>query len=242
MKSGSGRTASVFALSALLLASLGSPAEANNPRNPQVVFNGASLQTYLNGVGQTINVATDQFDIPCWSTTVSNNATFTIQLELTGNPAGNAVGVYNCSDGPAPTLYEIFPGVASQGWFAVASFNVGGPGNLVVNVFNNSAVLVSNTAYAGVDASNFGFYLASSFGGPVAVYYSQDARNFGGDPQALVYAGTGTSAGQWWLAFEDEAFSISDKDFDDFVMFMESVNKPVPAIQTTWGGLKVRLN
>jgi hypothetical protein len=237
MKLDSGRIIRVLTLSALI-ASFGSPALATNPRNPQVVFNGASLQAYFNSVGQTINVNTDQFDIPCWSTTVSNNATFTIQLELGGNAAGNSVGVYNCSSPGVPTLYEIFPGAAAPGWFAVASFNVGGPGNLVVNVFNSSAILVSNTAYAGVDASNFGFYLQGPSG---ANYYSQDARN-GGDPQALVYAGTGTSAGQWWLAFEDVTFAASDKDFDDFVMFMESVNKPVPTLQTTWGGVKVRLN
>lgn len=236
MKPGSGRIASVFLTSALLFATLGSPAEANNPRSPQVALNGASLQAYLNSVGQTINVYTDQFDIPCWSTTVSNNATFTIQLELAGNATGNSVGVYNCGDA-APALYEIFPGAAQPGWFAVASFNVGGPGNLVVNVFNSSAILVSSTAYSGVNSSNFGFYLQDP---DANVYYSQDARN-GGDPQALVYAGTGTSVGQWWLAFEDSPFAASDQDFDDFVMFMESVNKPVPAIQTTWGGVKVRL-
>ena len=222
-------------LSFLALATLVVPAAswANNPRNPQVVLNGATLQAYFNSVGQTINVNTDQFDIPCWSTTVSGNSTFTIQLELAGNAGGNAVGLYNCSAG-VPTLFQVFPGAASPGWFAVAHFQ---GGNLVVTLFDNNAIIQGQNFYAGVDAQNFGFYLQ----GPNGTFYTQDARN-GGAPQALVYAGTGTETGQWWLAFEDVPYNAGDDDFDDFVMFMESVNKPLPTVPATWGDIKTRFD
>jgi hypothetical protein len=219
----------------IAVAAAAGPSWALGPRVPQIVFNGASLQNYFNSVGQTINVNTDQMDVQAWATTVSNNATFTIQLELAGNAAGNSVGVYNTTGGPNPTLFEIFPGSAGVGWFAVASFNVGGPGNLKVNLFDNNANFVSQTSYSGINSNSFGFYLMDP---SPTVFYGEDSRN-GGAAQALVYSGTGTSAGQWWLAFEDTPFGVGDDDFDDFVVFMESVNAPVPTIQTTWGYLKL---
>ena len=90
-------------------------------RAPQVVVNGGTLQGYLNVIGEAINVGTDQQDVQRWQSTVSNNSTFTIQVELTGNAAANTLGIYNASN-PAPPLYQVFPGAATTGWFAVASF------------------------------------------------------------------------------------------------------------------------
>jgi hypothetical protein len=77
--------------------------------------------------------------------------------------------------------------------------------------------------------------------GPGGLFYTQDARNPGGLAQVLTYAGTGINAGNWWLCFEDlERFNGSgDDDFNDGVLFCESVN-PTPVSKTTWGSLKAR--
>lgn len=201
-------------------------------RVPQVSVTPTRLQDYFDSVGQTINAYTDQYDIQCWSTTVSNNATLTLMVELTAGLAPvNAFGIYNCASGPNPATYQVFPGAAEAGWFAVASFFPSG--QLVVNLFDASASLVSTSTYTGVDRHNFGFYLQNTGG----TYYSEDSRN-GGHAQALTYAGTGASAGQWWICWEDLPFSQADFDFEDMVVFVESVNPPLPVASSTWGAIK----
>lgn len=205
-------------------------------RAPQVVVAGGTLQGYLNGQGESINVSTDQNAVQTWQTTVSNNATFTLMIELAGNAAANTIGIYNGSPA-APPLYQVFPGAATSGWFATCAFR-SAPTRVVVNLFDSNAAFQGSTTYlAGPpDNTNFGYYLA----GPGGTFYSQDARNPGGVAQALTYAGTGNNSGQWWLCWEDLLVGGgSDQDYDDAVLFLESVN-PTPVSKTTWGALKVR--
>jgi len=209
-------------------------------RAPQVVVNGGTLQGYLNGVGEAINVSTDQQDIQRWQATVSNNSTFTIQVELTGNAATNTIGIYNAGFA-VPPLYQCFPGAATNGWFCVASFRTA-PTRVTVSLFDAGAAFQGQTTYlAGPpDRNDFGFYLQQDPAGPNLTFYTQDARNPGGVAQALTYAGTGINSGSWWLCFEDQNASQSaDYDFDDCVLFLESVN-PTPVSKTTWGSLKAR--
>jgi hypothetical protein len=203
-------------------------------RAPQVAFASGSLQGYLNGVGESINVNTDQNAVQTWQTTVSNNATFTLMIELAGNAPANNIGIYN-GGAVAPPLYQVFPGAASAGWFATCSFRTA-PIRVVVNLFDDNAVFQGSNTYLGADASNFGYYLQ----GPGGTFYTQDARNPGGLPHALAFAGTGNNNGQWWLAFEDlDMTQFPPGDFDDAVLFLESI-APTPVAKTTWGALKVR--
>ncbi len=204
-------------------------------RVPQVTVNGGSLQGYLNSVGESINVGTDQVDVQRWASTVSNNSTFTIQVELAGNAGSNAYGIYNAGL-VAPPLYQVFPGAATSGWFAVASFRTA-PVRVIVNLFDASAALQGTTTYLGADKNDFGFYLQQN---PGLTFFTQDGRNPGSLAQALTYAGTGLNSGSWWLCWEDLTTSQgSDYDFDDAVLFLESVN-PTPVNKTTWGSLKAR--
>ncbi len=202
-------------------------------RSPQVTFSSASLQAYLNSVGESINVTTDQQDVQVWTSTVSGNSTFTLMIELAGNAASNNIGIYNGPTIGPPALYQIFPGPASAGWFAVASFK--STGQLTVNLFDATSTLQGTTVYSGVNRNDFGFYLQ----GPGGLFYSQDYRNAGGVPQMLTYAGTGQNAGSWWLACEDLPYSPASSDFDDAVLFLESVT-PTPAKAESWGQLKSR--
>ena len=66
-------------------------------RSPQVAVVGSCLQGELNAQGESINVLTDQNAVQEWASTVSNNSTFTIQVELSGNAAANTYGIYNAS-------------------------------------------------------------------------------------------------------------------------------------------------
>jgi hypothetical protein len=108
---------------------------------------------------------------------------------------------------------------------------------VVVNLFDANAALQGTTTYLGIDKTDFGYYLQQGAG---QVLYSQDARNAGGTAQMLTFAGTGLNSGSWWLAMEDATVAQgSDRDFDDAVLFLESVN-PTPVHTTSWGALKAR--
>ena len=203
-------------------------------RFPQVPVAGGSLQGYLNGVGESINVLTDQNAAQTWASTVSGNATFTLQIELAGNAAANTIGLYN-GGLAVPPLYQVFPGAATNGWFAVASFR-NSPIRVIVNLFDNNANPVGNNTYLGADRNNFGYYLS----GPGGTFYTQDARNAGSAAQALTYAGTGVNVGSWWLCWEDlRVGGGADLDYEDAVLFLESVN-PTPVHRSSWGQLKAR--
>ena len=213
-----------------LLASSVNVASAFNLRAPQVPVLGGTLQGYLNGVGESINVLTDQLDAQVWVASVSGNASFTLQIELTGNAPGNNIGVYNAGGPPVPPLYQVFPGAATAGWFATCHFQ---GGNMVVTLFDNNSIIQGQAFYAGVNANGFGFYLQ----GPGGTFYSQDARNPGGIAQILTYAGTGNNFGDWWECFEDTGVGASDRDFDDAVLLLQSV-VPTAVEGSTWGKIK----
>jgi hypothetical protein len=198
-------------------------------RVPQVALSDGTLQGYLNSVGESINAATDQNDAQRWASTVSSNSTFTIQVELGAFAPSNTIGIYNASLA-APPLYQVFPGAATAGWFATASFRTG-PTRVIVNLFDQNAALQGTSTYLGADKTDFGFYLNS----PAGLFFTQDARNTGGVAHALTYAGTGLNSGSWWLAFEDWI----DYNYSDCVLFLESVN-PTPVSKTTWGSIKAR--
>ena len=51
-------------------------------RVPQITVLGGGLQGYLNTADGGINVATAQNAVQRWAATVSNNSTFTVQIEL----------------------------------------------------------------------------------------------------------------------------------------------------------------
>jgi hypothetical protein len=236
-----------FAAATLVVLGISAPqANAFGLRVPQINVLGGSLQAYLNGEGESINVLTDQQNAQVWSQSASGNGLLTLKVELTGNAPVNTLGIYNASN-PSPPLYQVFPGSASAGWFAVMSFRTA-PVRVVVNLFDNSAAFMGTTTYLGIDANNFGFYLQSPTG---PVLYSQDYRNPGGSAQMLAYQGTGINSGEWWLCWEDTAVngagvspafasaagSTSDQDYDDAVCILESVN-PLPTQEASLGSVK----
>lgn len=216
----------------LLLAATAATASAAL-RAPQVSVLGGTLQAYFNGLNppENINVLTDQQDIQRWTSTVSGNSTFTLMIELTGNLASNSIGLYNAGLA-VPPLYLVFPGAATAGWHALASFQTG-PDRVVVSLFDDQSTFMGQTIYLGADRNDFGFYL-QGLGG---TFFTQDARNSGGAAQALTYSGTGINAGCWWLCWEESPLAGSDSDFDDAVLFLESVN-PTPVSRTSWGKVK----
>ncbi len=221
----------------LLVASVASVAFTSRAdaalRVPQVPVLGGSLQAYLNSVGESINVATQQDATQAWAHTTSATTAFTLQFESTPNANLNSFGMYN-GGAVVPTLFLLINGAIIPQGFSTGTFK---PGNqLVVNRFDHNAIPLGSQTFIGVDPTNFCFYLQ----GPNGTFFTQDARNPGGKAQALAYAGTGPNTGTWWLCWEESSVAAgSDQDFDDCVVLMESVN-PTPVSTTSWGQLKAR--
>ena len=224
----------MLALLLAVVASLAaiSPASAA-PRVPQVPVVGGGLQAYLIGVGETINVLTDQDATQTWSHTISGTTTYTIQFQSSPNAAVQQFGMYNAS-AVIPPLFFLMSGSVGPLGFSTATFK---PGNIVtVNRFDAFANFLSTTTFGGIDPTNFGFYLAT----PGGTVFTQDARNPGGFARAITFQGTGANAGTWWLCWDEPlAGAPGDQDFDDLVVLMESVN-PTPVSKTTWGQVKTR--
>src|SRR6185369_8571696 len=97
-------------------------------RVPQIPFASAGLQTRLNGFGESIDVLTQQQDGLVWGTTFSGNTTLTIEFDLAGNVGDAEMGIakLNGTGNAVTGLAPVFPAVADNGWFAVASFRPGG--------------------------------------------------------------------------------------------------------------------
>jgi hypothetical protein len=204
-------------------------------RSPQVSVIGGGLQAYLNSVGESINVNTDQDATQTWSHTVSGTTTYTVQFQSSPNAAIQQFGLYNGS-AIIPPLFFLLSGSVGPLGFSTATFK---PGNiLVVNRFDALGNFLSTTTFGGVDPNNFGFYLSV----PAGTVFTQDARNPGGLARAITFQGTGANAGTWWLCWDEPlAGAPGDQDFDDLVLLMESVN-PTPVSKTSWGELKSRFH
>lgn len=229
------RTATTLLI--LLVASVASVALTSKAdaalRVPQVPVLGGTLQGYLNSIGESINVNTDQEDTQVWTRTVSSTSTYTIQFQGSPNAALHQLSIYN-SSAVVPPLYFLMSGAVGPEGFSTATFLAGN--QLRINRFDALGNFLSQTTYAGADPNSFGFHL----NGPLGGFYTQDSRNPGGLAQALSYKGTGVNAGTWWLCWEESDRSAgADDDFDDLVVLVESVN-PTPVSRSTWGTLKSR--
>ena len=220
-------------LTVLAAAMLASVAYAAFPlRSPQVPFSNSALQTYLAGKGQVINTLTGQVDGQIWASSLAGKATFTFMLEATPSAPFNSIGIYNRYGWPSPTLFQVFPGAATVGWYATVSFNVVAQ-TAAVQLFDMNDVYQGTTHHVGVDGDNFGFYISR----PGALFYSQDIGNPGGAPQILTYPGSGQSTGQWWECFEDHPYVPATSQFVSAVLEIEST-VPVATHSTSWGRLK----
>lgn len=224
---GTARVRMIIAL-ALAMTTLASPATAQL-RSPQVPVSGTALQSFLNTQGQAIDVATQQLDLQRASFAPSQSITLDVRVGLT-----IGLGLYNASLA-TPPLYLIWPGAATTGWFAVASFRTL-PTRLVVNLFDANSNLVGTTTYlAGPpDPTNVGFYCQ----GPTDIAWSEDARNTGGQPRLLAFAATGAHAGKTWFACE--ATPGPGADYADAIHLLSGTFTPVDVARSTWGELKQR--
>ena len=202
-------------------------------RSPQIPVSGTALQAFFTSQGQAINVSTDQVDLQ----TVSFPAGATLEIHVAFvDPGSSTFGLYNAGFA-IPPLYQIFPGAATNGWFAMASFRTA-PTRVVVSLFDASSAFQGSVTYLSgpPDPAYMGLYLQQSPAAGGLTFYSQDPRN--GGARLLAFNGTGTRAGATWLAWETGAGPGGD--FADSIWLFPYAFAPVPVSHTDWGMLKSR--
>ncbi len=194
---------------------------------------GAALQAVLDGItvvpagNSSVDVTTD--DLPDaldsnWAVGGSGGAVATLSIELTGFAGSNTFGIY---DTAAPgSQVEVFGGGAGAG--AIRLISILFDGSVLVN-FSDTGI-----DFAG---NSFGFYLGNSVGAH-PTFYSNTGLNGDSVDHMVAFQGEGDkiqippfSAGIWGaneyvLAWEDTTGG-GDRDYDDFVVLVESIN-PVP--------------
>jgi len=198
---------------------------------------GAAVQGVLDSItvapvlgSSSIDVTTDELvDVADsnWAIDGSGGSISTIIVELAGFANDNVFGIYDSTD--ASKMVTLFGGAAGQGDQALISIKADG------SVFVNFGD--SGTDFA---ANSFGYFLDSSANGGGGLWYSDTALNSDGLDHMGAYQGLGVdtvqipglaagtwASNEWVLAFEDLDASVSDRDYTDFVVMVESVS-PVP--------------
>ncbi|SEM86343.1 DUF4114 domain-containing protein [Nitrosomonas marina] len=196
---------------------------------------GAALQGVLDGItvaptpgSSSVNVATDHLADGIdswWSITGAGGSVASIIVELAAFANGNELGVYDPTN-PGSQV-TVFTGAAVAGSQAFLSIKVDG------------SVFVNNVD-SGVDFNGnfFGYFLNVTNTGNK--FYSDTNLNFDNLDHLAVYQGTNTDTiqvptlapGLWTnnefvMAWEDLAAPVSDRDYTDMVLIVESVI-PVP--------------
>lgn len=167
-----------------------------------------------------------------WAIEASGVSAATIIIEIAGNANTNTFGIYDAGNG---NTVQLFGGPADQADQALVSIGQNGQVTVIYlqrDANGNMGVINFSSTAAGYFQQNmFGYYLGTQGG----TFYSEAARNAGGTDQMVAFRGDndiiqlpGNAAGQWGassyiLAWEDIAYGASDKDFNDFVVYVESV-------------------
>jgi len=204
---------------------------------------GAKLQSVLNDITSpypgisSVNVTTDYLTEGLddyWAIQGSGGSLATIIIELAASANANSFGVYDAAN--SANFVTLFAGAATVG--AITSLSI-----------DDTGKVYKDFIYTGVNfaGNNFGYFLTNptNVGG---TFYSDTSVN--GDHFDHMYAYQGNDSdiikiGSWsegiWgsneyvLGWED-MYNGGDKDFEDFVVIVESVNPiPEPASMLLFG-------
>lgn len=164
-----------------------------------------------------------------------------ILTEIAGNANVNTFGIYDPSH--PDNMLQLFAGTDSAGAKGTLVYN--GGGNFQYAPFGGA---ITSATFG--DGASFGYYLET----PTGIFYSNPALNnsageagnpyVGGMHHMVAYqGGNGTKingasllSNEFLLAWEDQPYSVSDLDYNDFVVLVESVHSvPEPATLGMFG-------
>jgi hypothetical protein len=212
-----------------LAASCSPPLATINPL--ESVLNNITVGPNAGDTSVNLNTdcATDGAD-SYWSIGGAGGSISSIIVELATFATTNKFGIFDIAD-PNKRV-QIFDGSADSG--DSAQISILATGEVEVNFVGSGVFFAGNV---------FGYYLDSSVQANGGLWHSDTSLNTDGFDHMVAIQGTGTdtiqvptrapgewSVNEWVLAFEDLKLDVSDKDFTDFVVIVESVHPvPVPA-------------
>jgi hypothetical protein len=198
---------------------------------------GTSLQGVLDGItvdpigNSSVDVTTDALSDAadsCWSVSATGGSISTLIIEMAGFANQNKFGIYDKADDSKRV--QLFNGVAGSGDMVLVSIRANG--SVYVNFMDTGIDFASN---------EFGYYLDSTHASDGGFWHSDTSLNTDMLDHMAAYQGKGTdqvqidglAAGLWTqneyiLAFEDLKANVSDTDYNDFVVMVESVTPTVP--------------
>ncbi|MGK7901231.1 MAG: PEP-CTERM sorting domain-containing protein [Hormoscilla sp.] len=212
-------------------------------------FGNDSLQNLFDDItisGPGIDTVNDQTGYDVFTNTATGNSTSSLMFEFAEGDPNSKFGIYNRKK-PGEKV-QLFGGSNYSGASSTVRFTGSQIGVTTWQIDPNSGEFVLDPlpSFQSYDYSwnKFGFYLEKADG---TTLYTQDALN-GGYQQAVIYEGddetvldlpgrrSGTfTDNEFIIAFEDEWLGgVSDSDYDNFVVMVESV-EPVPEPGTIAG-------
>jgi hypothetical protein len=190
------------------------------------------LQTLLNVLEPgAFNATTSQSPVGMWMLGGFSPSTIpALSVEVSGGATTEKLGIWSDlngdTDAAGRTLVDIFLGPATgsnDGVVSKAGLSFNSDGTLTISQAAGPAGAVHTGTFSGISAAAFGFYLYSGADGN-PTWYSVDQLN-GGSSQMVAYRDVGPN--RWTIGFEDTLYANSDKDFNDLMFQIESI-QPVP--------------
>ncbi|MDP3110061.1 DUF4114 domain-containing protein [Hydrogenophaga sp.] len=197
------------------------------------------LQTIINGLytaagtptTQAPNVNTNQAaESGQFQIEASGGSIATMVIEIAGLAGTNTFGVYDIYD--TSKYLQLFTGVAQSGYSSTLKVNlVGDLYKFSSTTYDALGELVSFSTNF-FSSATFGYYLGA--GGNTPTYFSQAEKN-GGDDHMVAFKGDGDKiklptglpaiwgSSSYILAWEDLPLSTGDKDYNDMVVYVESI-------------------
>lgn len=212
-------------------------------------FGNDSLQILLDDItlsGPGVDTVKDQTGYDVFTNTATGNSTSSLMFEFSEGDPNSKFGIYSVKK-PGQKV-QLFDGPNYSGASSTVRFTDNQIVVTTLQIDPNTGLFVNSPPFniESYDYSwnKFGFYLEKADG---TTFYTQDGLN-GGYEQAVVYRGddetildlpgrrSGTfTDNEFIIAFEDEWLGgISDSDYDNFVVMVESI-EPVPEPGTIAG-------
>lgn len=201
-----------------------------------------SLQTILDELhsfpGSTStapNVNTDQVnEVGQFQIEASGGSIATMVIEIAGMAGSNTFGVYDINN-PGAQL-QLFSGAASSGHSSTLKVTFDGTNYKFSSTTYDAAGDLTSFSTALFSSATFGYYLSTGN----SVFYSEATKNANGDDHMVAYRGDGElvqmpffpvpaawGSSSYILAWEDQPLANGDRDYNDMVVYVESIT-PVP--------------
>ena len=226
--------AASLALAAAASTAFATPVQPGTEQSLQSIINSLYTCSDCSGVAAAPDVNANQAnEVGQFQIEASSGSIATMIIEVAGNSASNTFGIYDLNN--TSNYLQLFSGAAGEGFRSSLLVSViNGSYKFTATLYDELGDLVS-VVQKTFSSSTFGYYLGTANG---PTFYSEASKN-NGDDHMVAFQGDGDrikvgdndpakwGSSSYILAWEDQPLSGSDKDYNDMVVYVESVT-PVP--------------